>query len=75
MSDPPGHPVVYRTDPLDPYEYGMPGTTNGRGEVMVPISAHFDSLEVSIFDVSGRLLSSVETQGGGSFGRHLGRRA
>ena len=65
----PGTPVVYRTDPLPPYEYGMPGTTDGRGEVLVPISAHFDSLSLSIFDSSGRLLSSLETVGGGSFGQ------
>ena len=65
----PGSPIVYRTDPLPPYEYGMPGTTDVRGDVMVPISAHFDSLGVSIFDSSGRLLSSLQTEGGGSFGK------
>jgi len=69
MTATPGRPVVYRTDALPPYEYGMPVTTDGRGEVLVPISAHFDSLSLSIFDPSGRLLSSSATVGGGSLGR------
>jgi hypothetical protein len=68
MTAPPGNGVVYRTDPLPPYEYGMHGTTDARGDVLVPISAHFDSLSLSIFDPSGKLLSSQETVGGGSFG-------
>ena len=68
MTAPPGKPVVYRTDPLLPYELGAPGTTDSRGEVLVPISAHFDSLSLFIFDPSGKLLSSSVTVGGGSFG-------
>src|SRR6185503_20128574 len=43
--------------------------SDGGGEVLVPISAHFDSLSLSIFDPSGRLLSSSATVGGGSLGR------
>jgi hypothetical protein len=71
MTAPPGQPVVYRTDPLPPYEYGVRGTTDGRGEVLVPITATFDSLSLSIFDPSGRLLSNplgLGGVGGGSFG-------
>jgi hypothetical protein len=47
----------------------MPGTTDGRGEVLVPISATFDSLSLSILDASGTLLSTPPAEGGSSFGR------
>jgi hypothetical protein len=64
----PGSPVVYRTDFLPPYIYGLPGTTDGRGEVLVPMSAHYDTLYLSIFDPPGRLLSTPDAVGGSSFG-------
>src|SRR5262249_28443730 len=63
----PGNPIVYRTDPLPAYERGEPGTTDGRGEVLVPIVARFDSPFLSIFDSSGMLLSNPPAVGGSSF--------
>jgi hypothetical protein len=68
MPSQPGSPVVYRTDPLEGYERGTQGTTDGRGEVLVPIIARFDSLYLSIFDSSGTLLSHPPAVGGSSFG-------
>src|SRR5262249_34355750 len=64
-----GNPVLSRTDPLPPTEYGLPGTTDGRGEVLVPTGETFDDLGLSIFDPSGKLLSGSQTVGASSFGR------
>ena len=68
MTGQPGSPVAYRTDPLDPYLFGLPGTTDGRCDVLVPLGGHFDSLGLTLFDASGRLISSSQTVGAASFG-------